>query len=260
MKRIVARIILVGVSVAACALMLNSCWVRIHAIERFECSFDAKISQEIQKQISANLSAHTGAKSDEIVSSLLEQFPCIAHVDLHIQPNKDALITLIAQAPLVRVNDDHVLTQSARLIPLHDFDPSAIFNLAHINVAQGAVCSAHELAELQRCIKQVSPALLNRYEVHWRTSHEVVLSKAHDSLVQFVCCAHQLTDQKLIEQYVKEVAYLLAERTSVDLKKLWVADVRFENQLILRASAMKKLGKIVMNEIKGGIQDGTCVS
>lgn len=261
MKQISARMMIVGASMAMCVFVLHSCWVRIHAVDRFICSFDKSLSVEMQQQISASLSNKVGATAHEVISFLTTQFPCIAQVGFHIQPNKEALISVNAQIPLVRINEMQVLTQTARLVSMHDFDSHLISNLSHIQVVPDVLADASALAELQRHFKNIEPAILHEFNVTWHKSNEIVLADMRNPLVHYVCCAHQLADHKRIQTYVDQVAQLMLERASSPAsKKQLVADVRFENQLVLRGPAMSNVGKNVTNGSKGGIQHGTRIS
>jgi hypothetical protein len=261
MKRISARALVVGASMAMCVFVLHSCWVRIHAVERFVCSFDKNLSAEMQQEISASLSNKTGMPAHEVISFLTSQFPCISQVGFQIQPSKEALISVNAQIPLVRINEMQVLTQTARLISMHDFDSHLIASLSHIQVMPDVLSDAGALAELQRHFKNIEPIILQEFNVTWHKSNEIVLADMRNPLVHYVCSAHQLADHKRIQSYVDQVAQLMLERASSPAsKKQLIADVRFENQLVLRGPAMSNVGKNVTNGSKGGIQHGTRIS
>lgn len=261
MKQISARTMVFGASMAMCVFVLHSCWMRMHAVDRFVWSFDKSLSAEMQQQISASLSNKVAASAHEVISFLTAQFPCIAHVGFHIQPSKEALISVGAQIPLVRINEMQVLTQTALLVSIHDFDSHLISNLLSIQVVPDVLCDPNALAELQRDFRSIEPAILQEFNVTWHKSNEVVLADVRDLLVHYVCCAHQLADRKRIQTYVDQVAQLMLERASSPAsKKQLVADVRFENQLVLRGPAMSNVGKNVTNGSKGGIQHGTRIS
>lgn len=262
MKRVSPKTMLIGASVAISALMLHSCWVRMHAIERFVCAFDEHLSPQTKERIEAQLTHQLHLKPFEIISFLLSRFTCIEHASLRIEPNKDAVITMKAQRPLVRVNEQYILSSSARLIPVHDFESSHIANLMCMKVAPEILTDAQALQELTRHMKEVEPTLLQEFNVMWHKSHEVVLTDVHNPLIQYVFCAHQLADHPRIQLYIDQVAHLMIERgvETAQQKKQLIADVRFENQVILRGPAMSGLGKNVTNGSKGGIQHGTRIS
>lgn len=258
MKRISAKMIFISAGTAICVFALHSCWVRMHAVERFVCTFDEKLSQEIQQQISASLSKHMGESAPEIISSLTAEFPCIAHVKLHIQPNKDALVAVQAQTPLLRMNDAYVLTQNAQALQAHYFDPQIISNLSQMQAAPDVLSDAQALLELKNHVKDIEPSIFQDFNLTWRQLNEVVLEDKNNSLVHYVCCAHQLSDKTRIKIYVDQVTQLMVDRmANSPSKKQLIADLRFENQLILRGSAV---GKNVTNGSKGGTQHGTRIS
>lgn len=238
MKRFPARIVLVAIGTASCAFMFYFSWVRVHAVDGATCTFDAALSSAMQQQIAARASELSGFYPDALICILIEQFPCIWRIGLQLRPNNHAHITISAQIPVLRVNEAEVLTKTARLIDQSDFDSQLISKLSHITIAPEVAHDAQQLKELQRTAAHIDPSLFAQYNVMWRNAHEVLLIDHVDNAVQFVCCAYQLEDNGRMKRYRDQVAQLMEARAeSAPRKKQLVADLRFENQIILRGPA-----------------------
>lgn len=261
MKRISARILLVTIGTASCALMFYFSWVRVHPVDGVTCIFDSIFSVQAQHQIAARAENLIGSLPDKLIATLTEEFPVISSIGLQIQPNNHAHMTISAQIPVLRVNENEVLTRSAHLIAQSNFNAEIIAPLASMAISADVAADRTQLKELQRSVAHIDSALFAQFNILWLNAHEVLLTDHRDSRMQLVCCGYQLENKSRMHLYYTQVEKLLQARAeSAPRKKQCVADLRFENQIILRGPIMSSSEKHTTSAGKGGIHHGTCVS
>ncbi len=259
MKRITPKIILIASCIATCIFISYRSWMRLHAVEQYIAHFDEALSEHVRQEISANLCSQIGNDPDVAIATLLDVFGCIESASIAIEPNKEAIANIVAQKPLVRMNDTVVLTEHSRVISIDSYDPVTIQQLASLHAPQSVLADVHELEIMATQIKSIERDLLNKFEVTWNSHHEVTVRDPREPLITMVCCAYQLADKNKIEAYFEQIHQLVTEKNTSGKPKLFIADIRFENQIVLRSNAMNSMGKVI-NGTKGGIQHGTSVS
>lgn len=248
MKRITPNIIFYLCFLASSVFIAHRCWFRLHAVEQFVIQSDPLFSESKRQEISTYVSNRIGEHFDTLSSALLAEFPVIASASFALQSNKDVLIDIASHVPFVRVNDAQVLTQNGRLIPADHFESTVTQKLASIAVAPSALSDESQLCAMVQDLKDIDYALMYSFQLTWHTRYEVIVANKENPSIQMVCCAYQLASSCKVDSYLSAVASIVQDQTAgASAKKQWIADVRFENQVILRGS-------------KGGIQHGTYIS
>jgi len=102
-----------------------------------------------------------------------------------------------------------------------------------------AECSARMMETIQRCMKE---KIFDRYTLCWVNEHELYFGDMDDDSFSLLCDAASLPHTTSLALYdqVKQSA-----KSNVRMKKKWIADVRFENQIIVYGDRGEGYGKSI---------------
>lgn len=227
----------VGVGVSAHMLYRSVCAVRYVAY-----SFDPAISSEMQRDIKVQVALF---ESDglynprTIIATITEQFPCVKSVSVHCQASNTAHIAVEAYDPIVRINNTHVLTEIKTIIPACSYALYAVNALPLFSMT-GALpdhCSDRMMNAIKSCVKE---SVFDRYTLSWVNDHELYFKDIQDPSFSLLCDAASLPTHTMLVSY-EQVKNSIKRRNSA--MNRWVADLRFNDQIIVSGAKGGSYGK-----------------
>lgn len=246
--------ITVGVFVvAACALGIRS-WARTwFVVDQFVVLPSSQFSAEQQASITSFFHDSPALKSADLaqISSIVRtQFPSIGHLDLAHDGSGLVTAQIDAVKPLCLINQDYILSSDGALIKKQVFEVSVLNTLVSLEVPQLDVCCCVPCAMMHKeCVGRLQPALVATAQLlpNYVTAEYNVSCRNHCSWLlvdkreqRFAVLFHgsHIPDKKILARCAKLKGTLDARGAfAPTARRSWIADVRFENQIVLFENA-----------------------
>ncbi len=214
------------------AATLHKICSKVCAIRYISYSFDpqlsANICADIEKQV-ALLECDGKYQVSVVMQDLLRIFPDIERIDIRSLPYNMAEISIVAPDPVIQINDSHVLTQNRAIISSDFYACYVLEHLPKVSVSSeiSKEVSKEVMAAIQRSIKE---RLFDHFMVSMQDEQEWYLQDKKDPSFTICCNASCLPIGT-----VREVCDQLKEtvKKNSTSKIAWVADVRFDHQIVL---------------------------
>lgn len=193
-----------------------------------EFAFDALCAPAYADQMRSYATQLDIRSSDIFIAQLSKQFPTIDSIALRKKAGGGILCSVSTQQPLFKINHDLVLVSSGLLVSVESYDQKALTSVPSLQVASCTIDRA-EGSLLQKFLTRLDRAFFDEYAIIWSDVHTLSLQpKNRENLIILIDPAvvarerigkiNQLCDQMIL---------------SVSEKKQWIADARFEHQIIL---------------------------
>lgn len=174
-----------------------------------------------------------------IVDEVPLYFSSVKSIAVQYLPLQTAHITIDGYDPLIRINDEQVLIENNAIITAANYGQFVLSNLYQLSLA-GATPEKIS-SEITDSIKHaIHEKLFDHYTFHFANAQEWYLKDKEDPAFTLCCNSRSVplgNIQKRYAQLKKEVL------KKTDVKQKWMADVRFQNQIILSMSKGGHYGK-----------------
>ena len=236
------RIITIMIAVLGAGLLTNTIYRSICAVRYVTYAFDQTISPELQRDITAQVALfeHEGSYNPRtIISTITQQFSCVKSVSVHCRASHTAEIEITAHNPIVRINGTHVLTDAKTIISdnsyaLYVVDALPSFSIA---VALPDQCSDRMMSAVKQCIKD---RIFERYTLSWVNEHELYFRDVHDPSFSLLCDTASLPTYRTLLSYEQLKNSIKSRKSPMNR---WVADLRFDDQIIVSGDQGGRYGK-----------------
>lgn len=170
---------------------------------------------------------------EQLSTHTKQQFPWIQSIDLSFFSSGRAHVALIAYDPLCLINNTYVMISTGALLSKDFFEATSINMLRSLSVVFGteeAVLSD----ECKRFIVDVPLAVLDAYRCVWVDNNSVRLYDKQQPYFVIVCHPEGIPNDTIM-RHCNALKQELIERCvfGVPRAKTWVADIRFEGQIIV---------------------------
>ncbi len=236
--RIIALVFLVaGVSIGTHKLYRSIC-----AVQYVTYAFDQILSCELQRDIREQVALFENEGSYNprtIISIICEQFPCVKSVAVHCQASNTATIEITAHDPIVRINGAHVLTDAKTIIPDRSYALYVVDSLPSFSMASALPerCSDRMMGAVRRCVED---RIFEQYTLSWVNEHELYFHDMRDPSFSLLCDAVSLPTHSTLISY-EQLKDSIKNRKSA--QNHWVADLRFDDQIIVSRDKGGRYGK-----------------
>ncbi len=194
----------------------------VHAIDNYLSESTAQnIEQFVHEQLAKKPSLTHMAKA------LKEQFNYLDTIAIHHKMPGIAYASISSCKPLLRINNELVLTNNGLITDGTIFSESPRVNLKVIDHANINNQIEHFIA----AINNFHPTIWTDYYIEWHDHAAVYLYDSHESNFCILAHAEMLIDQKLLT-FLSSVKKILNKKKSKN-QRGWIADVRFKNQIIV---------------------------
>lgn len=212
------------------------------AIRYVTFEFDPRLSPMARSAISHYVhecQSHGYYNARAIVADIPNYFSSVRAISVQYLPLQTAHITIDGFDPLIRINEDQVLVENNSIIRSANYGQYVLSGLYQLSVA--GMAPEKVSPEIADSIKHaIHEKLFDHYTFHFANAQEWYLNDKEDPAFTVCCNARSVplgNIQKRYAQLKKEVL------KKTDLKQKWMADVRFQNQIILSMSKGGHYGK-----------------
>ena len=236
------RIIALIVLVLGSGIVVHTVYRSVCAVQYVTYAFDQTLSPELQREIVAQVALFENDGSYNprtILETITQQFPCVQSVAVHCRASNTALVEVAAHDPMVRINGTHVLTDSKMIIPdrsyaLYVIDALPSFSMAAVLPDE---CSDRMMDAVRSCIKD---RIFEQYTLSWVNEHELYFHDMNDPSFSMLCDAVSLPTHSTLISY-EQLKNSIKNRKSATNR--WVADLRFDDQIIVSGDKGGRDGK-----------------
>ena len=211
------------------------------AIQYVSYHYDPQLSvtirNAIEKQI-ALIEFDGFYQAETILKEIQRLFPHVASVSVRTLPYHAAEIEISGHSPVLKINDSFILTEQQSIIPKEyyacyavDTLPDVQFNLRQFAVSDEMMTAFH---------KAIKERLFDHFMVQVNREHEWHLLDKQDPAFTVCCNASSLPLGMLKETY-RALKNRAQQKGS--LKTAWMADLRFNQQIVLSRSKGGHNGK-----------------
>lgn len=242
MKRV--RSLLLVLSAVACCIFAARTMQHTHAIPKsYDIAIDTNLSPVAHINITNGLYTYGASiNSPRIIAQrLAHDFPCLCAVKTSVNPHGVISFTIDAHAPLFALNDSTLMLENG-LVVARD-----LYNEAHLVGIKKIACAENQISSLPSCFKTIMEQifLLSTQElaITWLCDHEIVVADPKNPSMALLCSADSLPNKKIMQDCLHIYNDMKSQKMSMSKKTekrertqtLWVADIRFKNQIIVRA-------------------------
>ena len=211
---------------------LQKIYIKISSISHVSFKYDSPISMELRRAIEkqvALLEVDGRYQLDSVLHELIRLFPHIKRIDIKALPYDMAEVEITSFDPVVRVNDTHVLTQEHTIIPAHYYACYALENLPTMQVR--SIIPDRISCEAMNAIRQsIKERTFESFSVSMLSEQEWHLQNKKDPLIT-ICCNPSSIPMGSVQKRCHELIETVKKKSSP--KTAWIADVRFNHQIVL---------------------------
>lgn len=210
--------------------------VAIRTPQRYVCIFDEALTLTKQAEIQSFIDT-IGQKNalvpSKLVSCIREQFPLICSVKTCLVPPGCMEVVLSVSKPICKVNTDMLIVPPQTMCPAHWYQEQYYAELPTIFLDE-VVAKSITPKNLVAIINQISPDIFIHYRVDLKTIDELWFTDKIEPRFSAVCRTKKIPSD-LLHTYGLKVKSLLESKNSFAGRnaKSWLADLRFEKQIIL---------------------------
>lgn len=214
----------------------------------FVCEIDPVLSDATKKEIQQFVQPLGQVCAQNVCNQLQEQFLCIKSTSYQLLADNSVQLNIIAYDPCCIVNQSHVLLDNDCIVSKDFFAEVITQNLSCVYMDSEEIANYEQTKLLSAFLQKITPEIIENYSIEWRDECMISLTDKQQKKFVIVCQADQAPDASMCIQ-CDQVKHELNEKGvfSHRTKTNWIADVRFENQIIVRAD-------------KGGTGNGSRIS
>ncbi len=206
----------------------------IHAPRKFSIICDTALSATAREAIEKTIQeCYKPAIAWRLTlgTMLTSTYACISHIETTRQRHRLCCVYIHANMPLACINNTFALYSDGRYASLKYYKPEAYARCHCITVNDWGEATAHTIApQLQQC----PAAILETYDIRIDAFNEWRLCNKTYKHIEIVWRPELLT-ANLLERYCDySVRYILAQENSPTPKSSWIADLRFDEQIVIR--------------------------
>lgn len=196
---------------------------------RYEISTDSLFAPFVQTDLSEYVASLGACKVADLIVLVKKQFPVVDTLNLRYCSDGGIHLAVKAQKPFMLVDEKMVATIQGTFHPRIFFDESVLAPLPTIFV-EGGVEQCTDSAAFTTFIRECAAPLCNRYTITWKDKHTVVLVDSNNKECSIFCRA----DMPIADALLANIQQLFDQiKGTIPGKKQWIADARFEHQIIL---------------------------
>jgi hypothetical protein len=243
MKRVLGLLMFVGAGIAVILITEQK-----HAHKRAQNKehilyLDPILSTTTQQEISQFVEKEVKTKkyNSDFIELLVHQFPFINNINLRKSTSGIQLIDIEASAPLLSVNEHCILTHKGQVVSKDVYEDRAVNDLYSVSVA---AATPYPLVseELKKTIQSLSANLFDEFNITLVNDTECWLHDKSNTRFAILFNNVSVPSGKLLERClaIKNNLQTRDAFNQSDKKKnnktMFVADVRFKDQIIVRPS------------------------
>ncbi|HSW73897.1 MAG TPA: hypothetical protein VLG71_01955 [Candidatus Limnocylindria bacterium] len=229
--------ILMSIGALICLVTVHVGCAYLFAVKRITFSVDPLFAPTTSSEIISFLE-HTKdldkQSITQLYTTLQSEFPAVKTLTVQRIAPDQLHVMISCQKPYMMVNETTTVTEGGYLVPTTVFAQTHTKNLPALTIAN-LPCATHRAPPgLMNCIGQLREQLCKQYTVIWRTELETELVDKQQPQFAVVCNTTTLAQPSLLARCQKLKEELQSQGAfEAKPKKLWIADIRFDKQIIL---------------------------
>lgn len=188
---------------------------------------DSKLSNDISLKIQ-NLAFKQNIKklnAKELYKLLNQEFDYISKVDINFLANRNAVVKILTEKPILLLNNNFILTDKAKVIAKDIFKEKNIFGLNKVYIEKLENFRTQENFD---CLKKLSQNFFDDYIIKWIDKNNIILvNKKYNNLI--IAITSQNIDKSIINKAKKLYKKLSKEKGKDKKVKM---DLRFNDRII----------------------------
>jgi len=202
----------------------------------FFVTADQILSKEGLSAIATFIKEETDYKKSSlaiIAYKLKAAFSHINHIAIsHI--SKKLVINVQPHKPRFVINADKVLLESGKVKPRSLFNNDILLTIPLLTISESACHIDNLSADCFNALNTISPVLLEQYNLCWENEREVWLTDKKKPHFTILTDSHSITHQQKLD-VCGILKKTIESRKDFSRRKstVWVADIRFDNQVII---------------------------
>lgn len=186
---------------------------------------DPRISDAAQQDIMVWLEDKEFESPYEFTASVQKKFPEVASVSIAYSPLTYRYVTLHAEKPLLRINQERVLCAQGPLVVSSFYKQAVLKQLPSIEAA-GSI--DENLSDVRSFAQKLSPVFFERFQITWHSPTKILFQDKQETTLSLISNVDTIPVQKMLEQSDAIYAQVKNQKKN---KKIMM-DLRFENQII----------------------------
>lgn len=203
---------------------------------KIECA--SLLSESAEQYVAQNVCLLLNHSPSYVVAQLQKEYPHLRAISVERRPTGVMHVCVDAHKPVAKINTA-VATECGVIAKADWYQQQVINNLPNITMKQIPLVGTIIDQEFVVWAKQLPDNAANQYAIMWKSPTNIVLQHKTHKDIDLVVCAEQKWNNKFKKQLAVAEQKCLAARTKARKKGPWVADMRFNNQIIVAQRGTK---------------------
>lgn len=208
-------------------------------IHGMRCEIDNRFTVPIQQTLAKAANRYAGSlcfSIQNIADDLKNEFPFIDSISILCAADGIGRMAITAHDPAYLVNNKYVLTNNGLLFEKTVFESSAYAKLPTACVNEQSLHDQATIERVQTCLAGLPNDFFESYEINWCDETCLQLQDKREPNFTIVC-EDDYVPGSFVLQKCNAIKEQLTQRGafSSKKKKMWVADIRFGDQIIVSA-------------------------
>lgn len=205
----------------------------LFSIDCLTYAIDSLVAESTQQDIITyvqQIPENRSLSFQELAYKIQKQFSFIHETTIeHLAPGI-VYIACNAQKPLYIINNSLILTEQGYLYNKNIFLSLTIKQLPHITLPS---LKKNIILSLVAIINNIEPIVFSQFTLSWINDTKICLYDKKQRQFSIIFNKNQLPNKKLLQHcaYIKQ--RLQAQKEFTNTKKHYVADIRFEDQIVV---------------------------
>lgn len=238
----IARLAVISLGIIGIISLIHALFITVFAIRYITYDFDERLSRQARIAIVSYIEScccEGRYNPAAILAELPEHCTCIKSVALLQLPHHTAQLRVISFDPIVTVNNDKMLIENNAVISAAYY-ADFVKNSLHKVTLANEVPAAFSVALTSSIREAIEEKLFDHYTFNIISHDQWHLQDKNDPAFTICCNAASMPHGALYQKYSQLKKKL---RTKESMKAAWIADIRFNNQIIVAMSTRGHYGK-----------------
>jgi hypothetical protein len=202
-------------------------------------ALDVRFSPSMRIAIMSTIHNNNFFKSyyvKEQIEFLKSTFPAIGDGSSLLSTQGIATLTLHASHPVCLINDRYIMLHDGRMVSSDLFTDSTVASLPAITISDELAHRTYLEPDCKYFVEMMPWHITTNYDCDWRSATKVILRCKQQPLFSLVCNNTVLptpTTLHCCTQIMRNLEIRGDFKKKSSKKKLWLADIRFEQQIVV---------------------------
>lgn len=207
----------------------------LFGVRSCQCQVDTPLTQSAFQLLEEFIREHCTDNPEKLIALIKEQFPGIKSVSIHYEAPNQLCAEIDFYKPLALLNDTQLVLENGIVRDKAFFAENLLGTVPVIQCADALIQDQIQDIFLD-FLSHSSEKLFKTYQINYLSEHEIVLTqKKPSSNLIIVSDIKTVLDYTLLDRCNELKKELEARSLKERNQKQWIADIRFDRQIVLRA-------------------------